>query len=268
MRHVAPLRERGSKQATPTIWIDPRASLPCGSVDRNLLQQSASLLPIVAPLRERGSKPLHLCAERSRCVVAPFAGAWIETARSRLILHWPTTVAPLAGAWIETISSETSRLSFDLSLPLRERGSKPVPWIDEAIGRASLPLRERGSKLHLRARSSARVLVAPFAGAWIETFGSPDPDCGAAGRSLRGSVDRNFFKRGELLLCRVAPLAGAWIETSWRTWCQNPTQVAPFAGAWIETSDSLPYMVERSSRSLRGSVDRNRSSGLRTLRNA
>ena len=58
----------------------------------------------------------------------------------------------------------------------------------------SLPSRERGLKHDARLDASRRFLVAPLAGAWIETMGfiadeDPRP---------------------------VAPLAGAWIETvSW-----------------------------------------------------
>jgi len=57
-------------------------------------------------------------------------------------------------------------------------------------------------------------LVAPLAGAWIETSNvplSPSPD-------------------------KVAPLAGAWIETGGVTLpCPSRARVAPLAGAWIET---------------------------------
>jgi len=57
-------------------------------------------------------------------------------------------------------------------------------------------------------------LVAPRAGAWIETEGGP---------AIVGE-------------CGVAPRAGAWIETT----AGSPTLralgvVAPRAGAWIET---------------------------------
>ena len=55
-------------------------------------------------------------------VVAPHAGAWIETtieygAKTR---GW---VAPHAGAWIETVSSET-KLVKSVSLPMWGRGLK------------------------------------------------------------------------------------------------------------------------------------------------
>ena len=66
------------------------------------------------------------------------------------------------------------------------------------------------------------VLVAPHAGAWIETS-TKSPVCGLAG---------------------VAPHAGAWIETApLRAWSQS-RRVAPHAGAWIETMNnrSKPHL--------------------------
>jgi len=54
------------------------------------------------PSRARGLKPISTRASQRSLIVAPLAGAWIETqeeaATSALYL-----VAPLAGAWIETI---------------------------------------------------------------------------------------------------------------------------------------------------------------------
>ena len=77
-------------------------------------------------------------------------------------------------------------------------------------------------------------LVAPRAGAWIET--------------LKESLHRQPWKshpvrvRGLKLLCTfiiekvfVAPRAGAWIETKKSIHVYCASQVAPRAGAWIET---------------------------------
>ena len=53
------------------------------------------------PMRGRGLKPLDLCHGDLEVLVAPHAGAWIETG---LIRGWRPflPVAPHAGAWIET----------------------------------------------------------------------------------------------------------------------------------------------------------------------
>mgnify|MGYP006911589503 CR=1 FL=1 len=56
-------------------------------------------------------------------------------------------------------------------------------------------------------------VVAPCAGAWIETL---------LARSIKGQG-------------RVAPCAGAWIETSLGGASETVICVAPCAGAWIET---------------------------------
>ena len=65
--------------------------------DRDVLPQGPSL-----PTRERGLK--HIVALRLFLggVVAPYAGAWIETKLVAEIEN-PYGVAPYAGAWIETI---------------------------------------------------------------------------------------------------------------------------------------------------------------------
>ena len=57
------------------------------------------------------------------------------------------------------------------------------------------------------------LVVAPFAGAWIETISD-----------IYG-IDCEF----------VAPFAGAWIETVLDEYDPECDDVAPFAGAWIET---------------------------------
>ena len=78
-------------------------------------------------------------------LVAPHAGAWIET-----LYQLPSPsgmqVAPHAGAWIETVNPLVVT-PVALSLPMRERGLKPA----------------YGKELGLP------NIVAPHAGAWIET---------------------------------------------------------------------------------------------------
>ena len=77
----------------------------------------------------------------------------------------------------------------------------------------SLPARERGLKHGGFESLADRDIVAPRAGAWIET--------------CLYSLLR--------LTSQVAPRAGAWIETCC-SWCSaGGAAVAPRAGAWIET---------------------------------
>ncbi len=77
----------------------------------------------------------------------------------------------------------------------------------------SHPVRVRGLKHIQGIRFRVRFLVAPRAGAWIETFAVIGP----AGPVI------------------VAPRAGAWIETDRHSRPRWLHKVAPRAGAWIET---------------------------------
>ena len=81
-------------------------------------------------------------------------------------------------------------------------------------------------------------LVAPYAGAWIETSTI------LASRSTRGRSLRP-----------VAPYAGAWIETCYFNRSRNAVRVAPYAGAWIETSMTRAQSIAEPCRPLRGGVD-------------
>ena len=76
--------------------------------------------------------------------------------------------------------------------------------------------------------------VAPRAGAWIETERNYSPARGimsppARGRGLKRIMVCHIINRF------VAPRAGAWIETSARSGVAVQPNVAPRAGAWIET---------------------------------
>ena len=56
-------------------------------------------------------------------------------------------------------------------------------------GKKSLPSRERGLKCRYNASGDDGLVVAPFAGAWIEIIGVNSKFYGNYSRSLRGSVD-------------------------------------------------------------------------------
>ena len=78
--------------------------------------------------------------------------------------------------------------------------------------------------------------VAPYVGAWIETF-----------RSMNGTplarMSHPMWVRGLKLPCshwavtltEVAPYVGAWIETEHPYIVKDVKAVAPYVGAWIET---------------------------------
>ena len=58
------------------------------------------------PTRERGLKLSSSTVQDITSVVAPYAGAWIETGGLRFDSS-TVVVAPYAGAWIETMKSVT-----------------------------------------------------------------------------------------------------------------------------------------------------------------
>ena len=76
-------------------------------------------------------------------------------------------------------------------------------------------------------------MVAPRAGAWIETG--------------TRTIERAAYA--------VAPRAGAWIETAKEVSSEGGTFVAPRAGAWIETISSLHSCAKEGCRAPRGRVD-------------
>ena len=95
-------------------------------------------------MRVRGLKRPTSQALLRRQIVAPHAGAWIETIL--LIIHlYSVMVAPHAGAWIETLPQTVSTYPNSVA-----------------------PMRVRGLKRRLR-RLTWSQSVAPHAGAWIET---------------------------------------------------------------------------------------------------
>ena len=186
---------------------------PRGGVDRNCHQGAQSLAALGSPpARGRGSKPpaderWHWGRE-----VAPCAGAWIETSRPRQECgRRPSPPARGRGSKLGLNLDQRDPLR---SPPARGRGSKQRLRLQPHRARSSPPARGRGSKL-LGDRASCSLscrplrggvdrnatstpatntvtIVAPCAGAWIETSRAPWEPCASASRPLRGGVDRNW----------------------------------------------------------------------------
>ena len=76
-----------------------------------------------------------------------------------------------------------------MSLPTRERGLKLSESDYSSDNSESLPTRERGLKLENAKNELFPQLVAPHAGAWIETRSNMQARSENIGRSPRGSVD-------------------------------------------------------------------------------
>src|SRR5690606_9346204 len=107
--------------------------------------------------------------KRGSLLVAPHAGAWIETSAS----HTPRSlgaVAPHAGAWIETVRGKVNYPSALMSRPTRARGLKQKGYAIPAPPLEVAPHAGAWIETRARRRPPARTRVAPHAGAWIETL--------------------------------------------------------------------------------------------------
>ena len=141
------------------------------------------------PSRGRGLKPAVRWLEAQIGQVAPFAGAWIETALCAFAMQ-QVRVAPFAGAWIETVGSRSQEMALWVA-PFAGAWIETKTLSVNSRRSLSPPSRGRGLKRPLLKDGVRLAWVAPFAGAWIETA----------------------WHQGPCRPHRVAPFAGAWIET-------------------------------------------------------
>ena len=100
-------------------------------------------------------------------------------------------------------------------------------------------------------------MVAPLAGAWIET----DQAFGAKGREMsppsRGRGSKPVAATVDRLLATRRPPRGGVDRNFIISARASPSDVAPLAGAWIETSIKPTRSQPRRRRPPRGGVDRN-----------
>ena len=172
---------------------------------------------------------------QTRSIVAPRAGAWIETS-SCMSLNVGFFVAPRAGAWIETAPLPNKCQTKVWSHPVRVRGLKPGYRRTNGLGLESHPVRVRELKTHWgQDRCNDLHRRTPVRGAWIETGRPAHQSTKQASRPCAG---------------------GAWIETVGGIHKTGAVIVAPVrvrglnitlpkssialarshrAGAWIET---------------------------------
>ena len=186
---------------------------------------NASQIILSHPIRVRGlklaDKAFGDCDEN----VAPYTGAWIETVSS-VTRIWPTMVAPYTGAWIET-ATNIWRLLPTPSHPIRVRGLKLcfrslarcglgrtlygcVDWnqllcYSKSYATLSHPIRVRGLKPLIITTCPREISVAPYTGAWIETYYGFYNQDETLCRTLYGCVDWNFLTLVVLMLliCRT-----------------------------------------------------------------
>ena len=157
------------------------------------LKQRQGMIPgvrlVVAPRAGAWIETRRTCQSPTATSVAPRAGAWIETG-----VHdgprCPILVAPRAGAWIETTGTPPTVPGTAVSPLVQGRGLKHQPQVLLRLPGSPL-VQGRGLKPHTVPACTAGQGVAPRAGAWIETC-----------HRLVSQAPQ-----------RVAPRAGAWIET-------------------------------------------------------
>ena len=168
-----------------------------------------------------------------------------------------------------------------MSHPVRVRGLKPCGFSALQVLYESHPVRVRGLKLFCRQWTVPIILVAPSAGAWIETLLCYTvgkiilvaPSAGAwietiidresaiigFGRTQCGCVDWNYDMKyvKPRSLCRTQWGCVDWNCSNWII-VSNLSSVAPSAGAWIETILTLYIVPGYDCRTQCGCVDWNK----------
>ena len=185
-------------------------------------------------MRGRGSKPDAQRDPGAQALVAPRAGAWIETsvpARGAVADH----VAPRAGAWIETSTRTSPQSAARASPPVRGRGSKPV-----------VPDHERR---HPERRPPCGGVDRNEYHVFHRNLRSGRPPC--------GGVDRNSYAYASGAQSYVAPRAGAWIETPGRASACRSARGRPPCGGVDRNDTGMMAMSSFSGRPPCGGVDRN-----------
>ena len=112
---------------------------------------------------------------------------------------------PLRGGVDRNIDRSADGSSREMSPPTRGRGSKLAFEASSALSATSPPTRGRGSKPRYVSEIAGKPIVAPYAGAWIETNTSPPGFGRNPGRPLRGGVDRNSTRETRQTLVPKSP---------------------------------------------------------------
>ena len=256
---------------------DPWSRPLRGGVDRNRMRHARRLKPSASPpTRGRGSKPPTRCAwpgassrplrggvDRNATkpvVPAPANGRPLRGGVDRNAAMTrndaSSGVAPYAGAWIETLCG-TRRITRWVSPPTRGRGSKPQRVRKGAYDRRSPPTRGRGSKHFLRTCHRSASLVAPYAGAWIETAPLLRIGRRAERRPLRGGVDRNHWTLRLWLWSPCRPLRGGVDRNTVGIADLQAGDRRPLRGGVDRNNEVSMFFGDACGRPLRGGVDRN-----------
>ena len=101
-------------------------------------------------------------------VVAPHAGAWIETGIGPRLMRLDSS-PPTRGRGLKLGLLSRNHHIISVSPPTRGRGLKLVFLLFLLNEKPSPPTRGRGLKHDLFKGCGMKAVVAPHAGAWIET---------------------------------------------------------------------------------------------------
>ena len=205
------------------------------------------------------------------CGVAPFTGAWIETysafARACINSSHPLRVRELKRRvqlkymlnkgrtlygcvnWNHAITLYDSLKKK--SHPLRVRELKPQIEADIRRLNSSHPLRVRELKHWKLLNWHCNNFVAPFTGAWIETWNKFETKGANWGRTLYGCVNWNNRFTNLLNIGYRRTLYGCVNWNCWQCRYYDKCWVAPFTGAWIETGHSFFIRLSTGSHPLR-----------------
>ena len=113
------------------------------------------------PIWVRGLKHVYVYVMIYRCV-APYMGAWIETAIAFILLA-TASVAPYMGAWIETHQNKVLNI-HEMSHPIWVRGLKQIRCYRIAETAWSHPIWVRGLKPEQVKRNWMRSKSRPLYG--------------------------------------------------------------------------------------------------------
>ena len=135
------------------------------------------------------------------------------------------------------------------------RGLKLILDSSGSLHVESHPTWVRGLKHAGSSNCCWRYKVAPYVGAWIETFNTSISNEANRVAPYVGAWIETQIYCNLIVRTFVAPYVGAWIETLLKAqrWCT--ILVAPYVGAWIETTFLLSPSNSLKSRTLRGCVD-------------
>ena len=207
------------------------------------------------PTRARGLKRRFQIFERKHLLVAPHAGAWIETSRTEKRIELITGSRPTRARGLKLV-----RLNFSsapaTSRPTRARGLKRNARRRLRTLVLSRPTRARGLKRFVEQSLRINYGVAPHAGAWIEThtdvFADLMPQVSRPTRARGLKLGADYHNRSRNA---SRPTRARGLKPSTLLLTDESVSVAPHAGAWIETISKRQSTSPIAGRAPRGRVD-------------